>query len=385
MPELLSPGVVTRQLPSARHIAPVAYGLPVFIATCEQGPPLTPTRVASWNEFTAGFRQGIQLAVNRAVYAYFLNCPHPAYIVHCPIADDASDGERLLVYQRALQATAGIDVSAVLLPGVTWTGHGKTILRWAVRHCERLGNRLLLIDLPPGVRLASQENVRRLALPESPAAATYYPWVRFDNPAAAAGGDPRVPRTVPVPASALAAAVWSNTDRNRGIWKAPAGTGSSLIGVRRLRFGVDRATQSELNPLGINCLRRLPGAGTVIWGARTLGGITDMQWRYISVARTAGHIRSSIERGTRWTVFEPNDTGLWNQLRTAVDVFMTGLYRAGALQGAKPEDAWFVQVGLGETMTRHDVDRGRVIIRIGCALAKPAEFTVVTVTQKAVG
>jgi phage tail sheath protein FI len=179
--------------------------------------------------------------------------------------------------------------------------------------------------------------------------------------------------------------VWSKTDYDRGVWKAPAGTESSLIGVRRLRFGVDSGIQAELNPLGINCLRRLPGAGTVIWGARTLGGNADPQWRYLSVTRTARYIRTSIDRGTRWTVFESNEPRLWSQLRAAIDAFMNGLFRAGALQGEKPADAWFVQVGLGETMSRHDVNRGRVVMRIGCALARPAEFTVVTVIQKAAG
>ena len=145
---------------------------------------------------------------------------------------------------------------------------------------------------------------------------------------------------------------------------------------------VEDAQQDQLNPLGVNALRTLPGAGPVIWGARTRSTRSNPEWRYVPVRRTALMIEQSIFGGIQWAVFEPNDHRLWGSLRLNIDSFMNGLFRAGAFQGEKASDAYFVRCGLGDTMTQGDIDRGQVIVIVGFAPLKPAEFVIVRIQQK---
>ena len=136
------------------------------------------------------------------------------------------------------------------------------------------------------------------------------------------------------------------------------------------------------NPLGVNCVRKLPGYGRVIWGSRTLSTQADPEWRYVPVRRTAIFIEQSIYNGIQWAVFEPNDFPLWGALRSNIGAFMNGLFRAGAFQGGTAKDAYFVRCGLGDTMTQADIDRGQVIVIVGFAPLKPAEFVIVRIQQK---
>ena len=182
--------------------------------------------------------------------------------------------------------------------------------------------------------------------------------------------------------SAFAAGMWSRIDARRGVWKAPAGVETGLTGVAGLEFVVDDGTQDQLNPLGINCLRALPNFGSVIWGARTLATKADPEWRYVSVRRTAILIEQSVYNGIQWAVFEPNDHRLHAALRTNIGSFMDGLFRAGAFQGEKASDAYFVRCGLGDTMNQGDIDRGQVIVVVGFAPLKAAEFVIVRIQQK---
>jgi phage tail sheath protein FI len=132
----------------------------------------------------------------------------------------------------------------------------------------------------------------------------------------------------------------------------------------------------------VNALRKRPGYGTVIWGTRTLSTKSNPEWRYVPVRRTAIFIEQSIFNGIQWAVFEPNDHRLWSSLRANIESFMNGLFRAGAFQGEKSGDAYFVRCGLGSTMTQDDIDRGQVIVLIGFAPVKPAEFVIVRIQQK---
>jgi phage tail sheath protein FI len=145
---------------------------------------------------------------------------------------------------------------------------------------------------------------------------------------------------------------------------------------------VDNLEQDQLNPVGVNCIRNLPGYGTVIWGARTLATKADPEWRYVPVRRTAIFIEESIYQNIQWAVFEPNDEPLWSTLRANIGAFMNGLFRAGAFQGQKADDAYFVRCGLGDTMTQGNIDRGQVIVLVGFAPLKPAEFVIVRIQQK---
>jgi hypothetical protein len=154
--------------------------------------------------------------------------------------------------------------------------------------------------------------------------------------------------------------------------------------VTGLTVPLTDAENGELNPLGINCLRQVPAAGYVVWGARTTVGNDQLasQWKYIPVRRTALYIEESLYRGTQWAVFEPNDEPLWSQLRLNIGVFMHGLFRQGAFQGQSPKEAYFVKCDK-TTTTQADIDRGIVNVIVGFAPLKPAEFVVLYIQQMA--
>lgn len=272
-------------------------------------------------------------------------------------------------------------ISMIALPGQDWV-NGGNIVQAAVAHAEKMKNRMILVDPPAGLELNDEQDVTGLNLPTSTYTTMYYPWVRVTNPYYNAEKNPGVPVTVLVPPSGFAAGMWSRIDGRRGVWKAPAGVETALLGVAGLEFQVEDGEQEQLNPLGVNCYRTLPGFGPVIWGTRTLSTNADPEWRYVPVRRTAIFIEQSVFNGIQWAVFEPNDHRLWSSLRVNIDSFMNGLFRSGAFQGQKASDAYFVRCGLGDTMTQGDVDRGQVIVVVGFAPLKPAEFVIVRIQQK---
>jgi hypothetical protein len=184
-----------------------------------------------------------------------------------------------------------------------------------------------------------------------------------------------------VPCGAVAG-IFARTDANRGVWKAPAGLDAVLVGVPQLSVSLTDAENGELNPLGINCLRALPPAGRVIWGARTLQGDNRLasEWKFIPVRRTALFIEESLFRGLKWAVFEPNDAPLWAQIRLNAGSFMHSLFRQGAFQGSTPREAYFVKCDK-ETTTQNDIDSGNVNVVVGFAPLKPAEFVVIKIQQ----
>ncbi len=275
------------------------------------------------------------------------------------------------------------DVSIIVLPGqnMPQTG-GNTIIDEALTHAEETKSRMVIIDPPPDVELDQGAKVDQIGLSTSTYGVLYYPWVRVTNPFYNVDTNPNVDKTLTIAPSAFAAGMWSKIDSRRGVWKAPAGLETSLSGVSGLKFIVGDGDQDQLNPMGVNCLRKLPGAGPVIWGSRTLSTRANPEWRYVPVRRTAIFIEQSIYNGIQWAVFEPNDHRLWSSLRLNIDSFMNGLFRSGAFQGEKASDAYFVRCGLGDTMTQGDIDRGQVLVIVGFAPLKPAEFVIVRIQQK---
>lgn len=185
------------------------------------------------------------------------------------------------------------------------------------------------------------------------------------------------------PSGAIAGLI-AATDAKRGVWKSPAGLDARLAGVSALSIPLTDAEIGDLNPLGVNCLRLAPGAGHVVWGARTRGGSDRLasQWKYLAVRRTALFLEESLFRGLQWAVFEPNDESLWAQIRLNVGAFMNDLYRQGAFQGSAPKLAYFVKCD-AETTTQNDINRGVVNIQVGFAPLKPAEFVVLRLQQMA--
>jgi phage tail sheath protein FI len=186
-----------------------------------------------------------------------------------------------------------------------------------------------------------------------------------------------------VPSGAVAGVI-ARTDAQRGVWKAPAGLDASLVGVARLAVPLTDGDNGRLNPWAINCLRSFPAAGTVVWGARTLRGADQLadEYKYLPVRRLALYLEESLARGSRWAVFEPNDEGLWSQLRLNIGSFMYNLFRQGAFQGTTPAQAYFVKCD-GETTSQQDIDNGVVNVLVGFAPLKPAEFVVITLQQAA--
>jgi phage tail sheath protein FI len=276
------------------------------------------------------------------------------------------------------------DVSVVVLPGKSLPAD-RAFVDEAVAHCEATRSRMVIIDPGRDLVLKTEDDVGALGLPTTTYGVVYYPWVTAPNPLYNPDSVEAVttPQTVALPPSAFAAGLWSKIDGRRGVWKAPAGVESGLLGATGLRQDAGDDEQGKLNPLGVNCLRRLPGFGApVIWGTRTLSTKTSPEWRYVPVRRTAIMIEQSIFNGIQWAVFEPNDHRLWSALRLNIESFMNGLFRAGAFQGEKVSDAYFVRCGLGDTMSQGDIDAGQVIVVVGFAPVKPAEFVIVRIQQK---
>jgi phage tail sheath protein FI len=174
------------------------------------------------------------------------------------------------------------------------------------------------------------------------------------------------------------------TDRASGPWKAPVNV--ALSSVLAPAIAVNDAQQPAFNvdPVSgksINVIRALPGRGVRPWAGRTLAG-NDAEYRYISVRRTVTHVESSIRRALAPFVFEPNDVATWQRVQAMVDDFLQALWRAGALQGARPRDAYAVRIGVGTTMTEQDVRDGVLHLQVLLALVRPAEFIAVGVTQR---
>lgn len=189
---------------------------------------------------------------------------------------------------------------------------------------------------------------------------------------------------VTLPASAAVAGVYAATDDTRGVWKAPANV--SLNGVIEPAVKIDSEEQAGMNVdivsgKSINAIRLFPGKGTMIWGARTLAG-NDNEWRYIPVRRFFNMVEESVKESSKWVVFEPNDANTWVKVKAMIENYLTQKWRDGALAGAKPEEAFFVKCGLGSTMTSQDLSDGRLIILIGMAVVRPAEFIILKISHK---
>jgi hypothetical protein len=177
------------------------------------------------------------------------------------------------------------------------------------------------------------------------------------------------------------AGLYARIDNNRGVWKAPAGTEADVRGVVGLDLRLTDGQDGIINPVGVNAIRVFPD-GVVSWGARTNDGADTAasEYKYIPIRRTALYIEESLYRGLKWVVFEPNDVALWAQIRLNVGAFMHNLFRQGAFQGTKPQDAYFVKCD-AETTTQTDRNLGIVNVWVGFAPLKPAEFVVLYLQQ----
>ncbi|MFG3054652.1 phage tail sheath family protein [Kitasatospora sp. NPDC048239] len=245
----------------------------------------------------------------------------------------------------------------------------RTVQLAVISHCEQMGDRVAVLDAPPGL---SAQQVRTWRNDEagydSRYAALYYPWIRVFDPAAG--------RNTTVPPSGHIAGVWARSDAERGVHKAPAN--EVIRGAVDLELRLSKGEQDLLNPIGVNCVRAFPGRGIRIWGARTLS--SDPAWRYLNVRRLFNYLEESILLGTQWVVFEPNDDRLWSSIRRNVTAFLTEEWRNGALFGRTAAEAFYVKCDR-DNNPQESIDQGRVICEIGVAPVKPAEFVVFRLAQ----
>lgn len=284
------------------------------------------------------------------------------------------DYDRLMPVLKKLR-----DISIILLPGQTWPA-GLPVISSFVNHAETMKNRMVIVDPARASNFTSSLSFLSAGFPTSTYTATYYPWLEVANPYYHAELRQDRARTVLIPPSGFAAGLWARTDGRRGVWKAPAGVQATLNGAANTEVKIGDDEQDQFNPVGLNCFRRII-SDIVIWGSRTLATRSDPEWRYVPVRRTAMMLEESIYQGIQWAVFEPNDHRLWSSLRLNIGGFMDTLFRAGAFQGEKASDAYFVRCGLGDTMTQAEIDAGQVIVVVGFAPLKPAEFVIVRIQQ----
>ncbi|MHC3471798.1 phage tail sheath subtilisin-like domain-containing protein [Streptomyces sp. 7R007] len=245
----------------------------------------------------------------------------------------------------------------------------KAVQLGLIAHCELMGDRVAVIDPPPGLN-ARQIRVWRqeTAGYDSKYAALYYPWIKTFDPAV---GQSRL-----IPPSGHIAGIWARNDSERGVHKAPAN--EVVRGAVDLETQITRGEQDLLNPIGVNCIRAFPGRGIRVWGARTLS--SDPAWRYLNIRRYFNYLEESILIGTQWVVFEPNDHALWARIRRNISAFLVNEWRSGALFGQRAEEAYYVKCD-EETNPPESVDLGRVVCEIGIAPVKPAEFVIFRLAQ----
>jgi len=238
-----------------------------------------------------------------------------------------------------------------------------------IAHCELMGDRMAILDTPPGLN-AQQVREWRVdkAGYDSAFAAMYSPWIKTADPGT---GDITF-----MPPSGHVAGIWGRNDDVRGVHKAPAN--EVVRGAISLEMQVTKNEHDLLNPVGINVIRTFPGRGNRVWGARTLS--SDPAWRYLNVRRLFNYLEESILVGTNWVVFEPNDEALWARVRRTITAFLVNEWRRGALFGRTPDEAFYVKCD-SETNPSEGIDAGQLVCEIGVAPVKPAEFVVFRLAQ----
>ena len=355
--------------PSAAFATPIPVlgtGTAGFVGLSQDGPLDQPTLVTSYEEFVAVFGASPAGLANPylapSVAGFFLNGGLRLYVVRVATADpDAfigNDGGPPGT-RTGLQSLVDVDeVAVVAIPGAT----SLTVQAALIAHAEATNDRLAILDpvTTDGPQVVQDQ---RAALDAAQGhAALYFPWV-WAEPT----GD-----LLLLPPSGLVAGIFAGTD-------TPDSPVGSIVSAIDVSYYLTDPEQDILNPLGINAIRLFGGGDVRVWGARTLA--TNPEWRYIAVRRTGLCLEESIQTGTAWAVFEPNDEPLWAQLRADVTDFMYERWLAGWFQGATPEDAFFVRCD-ASTMTPEDIAAGRTIILVGFAPQAPAEFVLITILHE---
>lgn len=332
------------------------------------------TNFGEFKKFFGDFSTDVgQRNLAHAVYGFFNNGGTRCYVVRA--AADTGIAAALdkfaAIDEIAIVAAPGLTTDAIRSAIVT---HGKqtTQDRFAILDSAEMvetGGNLDLTLLDP----SNSANV----LPDnSDYAAFYFPWIQVFDPATKIQ-NPVGEGLIYVPPSGHVAGIYARVDTNRGVHKAPAN--EPVFGALGLKYNLSKAQQDGLNPQGVNCIRDLNG-NIRVWGARTIGGNANGEWKYVNVRRLFLFLRESIDEGTQWVVFEPNDPSLWAKITRNVTAFLTNVWRSGALFGNTPQQAFYVKCN-AETNPPEVRDAGQVVTEIGVAIVKPAEFVIFRLSQ----
>ncbi len=394
MPQYLSPGVYVEEVEGgAKPIAGVGTSTAGFIGKCadvdmppqpgqfernaageivldEEGNPTPipytvapadePQLITSWEKFknTFGDFQEGNKTLAHAVYGFFNNGGTRCWVTRVTDDTDAT------AVTNALAGFMAIDeIALVAVPGALDVDIQGALLD----HCEKAGDRFAILD---GQRATSfTPGDIQGTLRDSNYGALYFPWIKVYDPVSKVN--------VYVPPSGHMAGIYARVDSERGVHKAPANV--VIRGAVGVESRLSKADQDGLNPDGINVIRAFNGNITV-WGARTLGGDDNTEWKYINVRRLFLFLRESIDEGTQWVVFEPNTPDLWAKITRNITAFLTIVWRAGALFGTTPQEAFYVKCD-EETNPPEVRDLGQVVTEIGVAVVKPAEFVIFRISQ----
>ena len=274
------------------------------------------------------------------------------------IGVDAGPGKRTGIQSFLENST----VSMMAIPGIT----DPEVIVSSIAHCERLKSRIAVFDMP-GDMYKTKDLIEYRGIIDSSYGAMYHPWIQvFDRSSN---------KSDYIPPSGAVLGIYSRTDINRGVHKAPA---NEIVFCTGLKVNYTKAEQDILNPEGVNLIRAIPGQGIRVWGARTTS--SNSAFKYVNVRRLFIYVEESIKANTNWVVFEPNDTALWQRVSLTISSFLDSMWRTGMLAGSSPSEGYFVEIG-SSTMTRDDIMNGRLICNIGIAPSRPAEFVIFRVTQ----
>ena len=404
----LSPGVYIEEVDrGTKPIEAVGTSTAAFIGESSVGPANEAVLVTNWSQYTrtfGDFAHSSHLA--HAVYGFFNNGGTKAFICNVSTktmtpeqaakeADKAgekkaTDGKPAAAPAPAAPAAAPVnpalyigkdegpgrrtglnvfndipEISLVAAPGQT----EPAIQDAVISHCENNKYRFAILDAPEEL---NKDGIAKLPKPrDSQYAAYYFPWIQVYDPEKG---------NIYVPPSGHMAGIYARSDGERGVHKAPAN--EIVRGALGLKYNISKAEQDFMNPRGINCIRNMGDRGIRVWGARTIS--SDPSWRYINVRRLFLMIEQSIEIGTQWVVFEPNDSSLWKRVSRNIQAFLLRIYNSGALMGKTPEEAFYVKCD-DETNPPEVVDAGQMVCEIGIAPVKPAEFVIFRIGQIAGG
>jgi phage tail sheath protein FI len=412
MAQYLSPGVYVEEVPSAiKAIAGVSTSTPGFIGLVPDKihlvakvpnqpkahkyvdfnakvPISQPRLITNWTQFTTLFGDFVgdqnsaatadaapaidegHRHLAHAVYGFFNNGGSSCYVIRITAADELTS---------ALRAFAAVDAIALIaMPGIT-----DVTTRDALdSHCKRTGDRFAIFDGPESVDDIS--SLTTIAAPggagdapqNSDYAAWYFPWIKVFDPAVKLL-NPDGDGIIAVPPSGHLAGIYARVDTERGVHKAPAN--EAIRGALDVSQALSKSDQDALNPTGVNCIRSLNG-NIRVWGARTAGGNANADLKYINVRRTLLFLRESIDEGTQWVVFEPNEPGLWQKITRNITAFLSTVWRSGALFGTTQQEAFYVKCD-AETNPPELRELGQVVTEIGVSIVRPAEFVIFRISQ----